>query len=830
MDYQAQDYQPYLQADSDYYEPDTTEKSDQEFTCSPPADWQNFYQGDWHCCLSPRPLAQQGWKIHLSVALGQEQGMLDLASRYCFARLLSFKVTRSSRAWLLKNAKYADRAASGKFITIYPEDEGEFVQTVFDLAALLKDFAPGPYILSDRRWQASPVYYRYGAFKEIVKEIFGQKYCCLQAPDGIWQEDQRCPYYYQPDFVQEPVELVRDNYQVKGAEISKLTAYQINGALHFSNGGGVYLAQKNGKNYVIKEGRPAAGLDGHGQDAFSRIQKEAGWLKKLAKVPEVVDGKEDFQAWIHAYLVEDYVSGQTLGDYVAENYPFYLEKRAAYVAESLQIAEKLRQAVVHVHAQGVAIGDLQADNVMITEDGEVKLIDFEAAAEMTAPYDPGIMTAGFSDLALETYEQADLYALYQTIRFLFLPISNRARASWPMQDLNLRQYFSKEAGDYLENLRQKFLPKCPLLGKENDYGQNDYGQREVWPGLNDLRGNISRGIKADWQSPNLIKGDLPLLEDPDQRLTVDNGALGYGLLLARRGELAGKKKFLAWLKKQGAEKISAAGLFTGKAGLGGIVYELGDKAWGRQLIWSAQGSSADLSLRSGLAGIALAKIALAKEEGLAKTAELIKIGREIAAGYQKMPTAGLMTGQLGAILALWKLGKFLEEDSFKKEVKNGLDALLEEDLVQVDQHVFLAEDGRRMPYLANGTAGLALVLAAIAQDEPKEDRYQKIIIQAAETLDSFCSYMGGLFTGYAGLMLPDLALGRKKELGEKIRLLNNYLLPKEEGTLVASSRGYRCSMDLAAGASGVLLLLEGIARNDASLWLPLVQTKNWQLF
>ncbi len=195
-----------------------------------------------------------------------------------------------------------------------------------------------------------------------------------------------------------------------------------------------------------------------------------------------------------------------------------------------------------------------------------------------------------------------------------------------------------------------------------------------------------------------------------------------------------------------------------------------------------------------------------------------------------MPTAGLMTGQLGAILALWKLGKFLEEDSFKKEAKNGLDALLEEDLVQVDQHVFLAEDGRRMPYLANGTTGLALALAAIAQDEPKEDRYQKIIIQAAETLDSFCSYMGGLFTGYAGLMLPDLALGRKKELGEKIRLLNNYLLPKEEGTLVAASCGYRCSMDLAAGASGVLLLLEGIARNDASLWLPLVQTKNWRLF
>ena len=823
MDYQAQDYQPYLQSGCFY---EASKAKDQEFICQPPKDWQNFYQGDWHCCLSPRPLAQQGWKIHLSVALGQEQEVLDVVSSYCFARQLSFKWTRSKRAWLLKNSKYADRVASGKFITIYPED-GEFIQTVFDLAALLKEFAPGPYILSDRRWQASPVYYRYGAFKEMIKEIAGQKRCCLQAPDGSWQEDQRCPYYCPPDFVQEPAELAKNNFQVKGADFSRLTAYQIKGALHFSNGGGVYLARKNSKNYVIKEGRPAAGLDGHGQDAFSRIQKEAAWLKKLAQVPEVVDIKEDFQAWIHAYLVEDYVSEQTLGDYVAENYPFYSEKRAAYVAQSLRIAEKLRRAVAHVHAQGVAIGDLQADNVMITEDGEVKLIDFEAAASLTAPYNPGIITAGFSDWALETYEQADLYGLYQTIRFLFLPISNRARSSWPMQNLNLRCYFSKEAADYLEDLRQQLLPKCPLLGKENEA---DDRQEETWPSLNELRENISRGIKADWQSPNLIKVDLPLLEDPDQRLTVDNGALGYGLLVARCGQAAEKKKFLAWLRKQPMEELTAAGLFTGRAGLGGIIYELGDKAWGRQLIWSAQGTSADLSLRSGLSGIALAKIALAKEEGLAKSSELIKIGEEIAAGYEKMPANGLMTGRLGAILALWKIGCFLKREDFKEAAKTGLDALLEKDLVQVDQHVFLAEDGRRMPYLANGTAGLALVLAAIAKDDPKEDRYQEISKQAAETMDSFCSYLGGLFTGYAGLMLPDLALGRKKALGEKLRLLNNYLLPREEGTLVAASCGYRCSMALAAGASGVLLLLEGIARNDASLWLPLVQTKNWQLF
>ena len=93
MDYQAQDYQPYLQSGCFY---EASKAKDQEFICQPPKDWQNFYQGDWHCCLSPRPLAQQGWKIHLSVALGQEQEMLDVVSSYCFCLLYTSPSPRDS--------------------------------------------------------------------------------------------------------------------------------------------------------------------------------------------------------------------------------------------------------------------------------------------------------------------------------------------------------------------------------------------------------------------------------------------------------------------------------------------------------------------------------------------------------------------------------------------------------------------------------------------------------------------------------------------------------------------------------------------------------------
>ena len=55
------------------------------------------------------------------------------------------------------------------------------------------------------------------------------------------------------------------------------------------------------RNYGSK-GRPSVLLDGRQTDAGS---KEAGWLKKLANVPEVVDNKEDFQAWIHAIWLKN---------------------------------------------------------------------------------------------------------------------------------------------------------------------------------------------------------------------------------------------------------------------------------------------------------------------------------------------------------------------------------------------------------------------------------------------------------------------------------------------------------------------------------------------
>ncbi|GAB3839506.1 hypothetical protein GCM10029963_06840 [Micromonospora andamanensis] len=64
---------------------------------------------------------------------------------------------------MLRNSKYAARAASGKFVTVYPRDDAELELVCKELDELLTG-EDGPYVLSDLRYAAGPVYVRYGGF------------------------------------------------------------------------------------------------------------------------------------------------------------------------------------------------------------------------------------------------------------------------------------------------------------------------------------------------------------------------------------------------------------------------------------------------------------------------------------------------------------------------------------------------------------------------------------------------------------------------------------------------------------------------------------------
>src|ERR1017187_2764247 len=108
-----------------------------------------------------------------------------------------------------------------------------------------------------------------------------------------------------------------------------------------------------------------------GNGAWSRFQREEEFGCRLNHpyllrfVP--VAGKNR-----GAYIVTEYLRGQTLQERLATSVPMT-------EAEALQIAGRICEAVGYMHEQHVVHYDLKPANVMLCEDGSIRLIDFGLA-------------------------------------------------------------------------------------------------------------------------------------------------------------------------------------------------------------------------------------------------------------------------------------------------------------------------------------------------------------------------------------------------------------------------------------------------------------------
>ncbi|MFP3441302.1 hypothetical protein R0K18_26580, partial [Pantoea sp. SIMBA_133] len=90
--------------------------------------------------------------------------ILSKVSDLLVARKIPFKHLKSEYEFINTNSKTANRASSGKFITIYPPSNEAFLNLLSLLYNTLQTYEKGPYIFSDKRWRNSNIYYRYGGF------------------------------------------------------------------------------------------------------------------------------------------------------------------------------------------------------------------------------------------------------------------------------------------------------------------------------------------------------------------------------------------------------------------------------------------------------------------------------------------------------------------------------------------------------------------------------------------------------------------------------------------------------------------------------------------
>ena len=108
-----------------------------------------------------------------------------------------------------------------------------------------------------------------------------------------------------------------------------------------------------------------------------RFLKEARILAKFSREPGVVEVRDFFEANNTAYIVMEYLSGETLKSHIRRNGPLTPEQTMALLSPVMNSLKK-------VHQQGLIHRDISPDNIMLLDDGGVKLLDFGAARNVSA--------------------------------------------------------------------------------------------------------------------------------------------------------------------------------------------------------------------------------------------------------------------------------------------------------------------------------------------------------------------------------------------------------------------------------------------------------------
>ena len=152
-----------------------------------------------------------------------------------------------------------------------------------------------------------------------------------------------------------------------------------------------------------------------GMEAF---QKEARKMALVANIPQVVNVLEVFQENATAYIVMDFVEGETLQKRLKKNGPMSWE-------QAKEIFLPVANAMAKVHQAGLIHRDLSPDNLMLQPDGAVKILDLGAAKDLninTGASSMQVAKGGFSPL--EQYTQrggsgtwTDVYALAATLYY-----------------------------------------------------------------------------------------------------------------------------------------------------------------------------------------------------------------------------------------------------------------------------------------------------------------------------------------------------------------------------------------------------------------------------
>ena len=823
-----------------------------------PGNWEILKRSPWvHYHPQNRRLPNQGWKIHTSTIPEQAEQHLSIVSKIMQDNCVAFKHLDSVRTLKLQNGKYAQRGASGKFITIYPKDTQEFLLLLSLLEESLSGMV-GPYILSDTQYGQSPLFFRYGAFKLMKNKVDSdtEKFV-IYDDNGIPYEDKREATFSVPDFVVIPEKIKPLIDSRLNPDLNELydtfAPYKIDGALHFSNSGGVYTATSRGKKYVIKEARAYTGLDYNNNFAVDRLANEADILKKLSDTKRVAEYVDYRISEGNAYLIEEYVEGITLQSWIATNFPFYTDDKdiKAYEKRALRIAYSLKAAIDTFHSKGIALTDLQTKNILVDSQDQIKFIDLEFATNSNF-ISSNPPTPGFSPTMPCSAKERDEYALLIcTLTMFSPPFNSYVTPSAIRKRIDLvADHFSSSCTDLLKQLLSSIPEKhfASFKSTEPVVLPSGVSSKMKW-----VKEQIVIGIMeslSTYIANRAFPGDVECFNIPGGDINIATGLTGALLFVTRADANTDIAIYLNHIIENINKIDSLDGLLYGRAGVYAALCEMGIASEVVESLIDTYEDldsfdTGDLSLASGLSGTLISLIRVYEYTRSRKLLAYLRLledrleefihTRDISIGskYNQLgANSGLWHGWAGISVACSLRAEVSDSERWEPLAILALER--ETELLEIDDtgKEFVEASGILYPYLRQGSAGVAYAFSLLAESEFRSKHLERLL---KVCFSPFPTLYAGLANGYLGILAIQASCTTEEEVSgfelEKrilmaVELYGNKIIC-QKGLNILSDGAYYLSSDYSTGGSGLIAAILSIEERKC-LWFPLAnrpQTK-----
>jgi serine/threonine protein kinase len=809
----------------------------------------------WFYCSLGSTLPEQGWKIHVSATRANAKEILGRVSSILFsAGNNHFKFVLDSNILSLLNSKDWPRANSGKFITIYPQDNRHFLELIEELHIATREFR-GPYILSDHRYKDSHVvFYRYGGMRlRHTLDITGEKTPVLLTPDGNEVPDARVAYPATPAWAETILpaedfcETSEPSYCLHNGR------FRVESVIDFSNAGGIYrgIDLQTGASVIIKEARPFVEMP-DGNDAVKLLKKEFRLLRVLTDTGIAPRPIELFEEQTHWFLVEEQVKGVPLSaDSAAHN--ILLRTRPAendfqqWYQKFRQLTLRLVEIIQTLHSRNIVFSDLSPNNLIVADGTrDLKLIDFEGAFQPGVDQPANIYTPGFVSHkrlkgSVPSLED-DYYSLGAVLLAYLMPVNGlfhlkpQAKEEFIrliQRDASLPEAASEailslmdpNKADY--NSLSRIAATLPLVSsvrapEPQEGPAEDYSQV--------LDGIVQHMLEAATynRSDRLFPADPKIFTT--NPLSLAYGATGVAYAI-KKIKGAVPKEISGWILKQHVTPEGyTPGLYMGLSGIAWALLEMGECEQAEKTFRLASGHrllDRSFDLFYGAAGWGMTNLRFYLATGNALYLEnAVRCGdrllrdSSIIQSRNTCQTAnrplGLGHGQSGVALYLLYLYLVTNEGRFLAEGRELLDAELATGIETRDGGLSWGMSSNSQsivfPYWRYGSAGIGSVVVRYNR-VLGDGAYRQILEKIFIDTDRKYAVLPGRFKGLAGL--GDFLLDAWTLTGERKYKNSAYKVAQglmkfsvnHGGTAFPGESLNRLSCDYGTGSAGIALFL-----------------------